>query len=265
MRNPSIHITKSDFKKAFKELGLKISEKDIDELFIKCNRYRVRGRHLIFSDNKSLIEKLIINHKREQSNFELFNSLLTMIRKDLGHKFVRFIDKDEAQFLVLKEITTIAEEYCELFNLSEGQGFSEFIRTGLKLIGKNYAVNKFKYYKDKIFKSKEIELLIGSDSDKHLTDEIIEYYTKKCLESGFSYTLDTIEEYADFIHCKNEIVSNGCSLKDWINAQFEGIALMDSIPNSNQLHGLNSNKRFKTYIMNNKVVKPEKFDYLNYL
>lgn len=261
MIDPSIHIKKSDFKKLLNDCGIKLSDKKVDMLFLKSINYNLKNRYLVLSNKKTIIDKLLKTHKRDSHGVELFNGLLNSIRKDKGHKYVRVIMKDSRDYAMLKEINLIAIEFCETFEIDQRKGFTDFIRFGLDIIGKNYALSKFKYHKEKIFKYKEIEILISNDSDKYLTNQIYEYYCEKVLqEAGIEYSISTIEDYANLVYTKQCITDNNADYKHWIDAQFEKLAFVEAIPNLNQLHGENAIKRFNT---SNLKVKKNKIDESN--
>lgn len=256
--NPSIHITKSNFKKLLSDCGIKLSDSKIDMFFQKSINYNIKNRYLILSNKQAIIEKLLKTHKRDSNGAELFNGILTSVRRDKGHKFVRHITKDDRQYAMLKEINLIAIEFCETFDLDHRPGFTDFVKYGLDIIGRNYAINKFKYYKDKIFKYKEVELLIGTDSDKYLTSQIYSYYAEKVeKETGTEYKVSTIEDYADLVYTRQCITDNNADYRSWIDAQFDKLAFVEVVPNLYQLHGEKAIKRFNS---SNMKIRKDKVD-----
>lgn len=248
-RNPSIHIRRTDLKIVLLNSGIQVSDSQMDLIFQNAIHYKLSDRHLIFSNKKQNLERLEKNHKVETAPVEIFNGCLTLVRQDIGHRFFEKIDRTSVQYSVLKEVSMIAEEYCKTFNLGLREGFVEFCRLGLDLMGKKYGLNKFKFYKEKIFKQKEWEILIQDDAGSTLTAEVISYYKSTLLSKGTTYEIDRVEEYVDFIYCKQEIQESNSKVKDWIDAQFIKLEFLDIYPNPNQLYGDGARKRYKEYML----------------
>lgn len=265
--NPSMHITKSSFKQLLKDCSVKLTDSKIDLIFSKSINYNIKNRYIISSNKQSIIEKLLKTHKRDCQGVELFNNVLSSVRKAENHSYVRFIGKDSPQYSILKEINLIAIEFCEVFDLPQRQGFTEFVKYGLKIIGKNYALNKFKYYKDKIFKYKEVELLVGSDSDKYLTSQIYSYYSERVeKETSVNFEVNTIDEYADFIYTRQSIMDCNADYRLWIDSQFDQLSFLEVVPTTSQLHGENALKRYKkSNLKVKKNVVDESESILNWL
>src|SRR5690606_10621031 len=134
----------------------------------------------------------------------------------------------------------------EIDNVDEG--YKKFISIGLELMGKKFSVNKFNYYKEKIFTEFESIVVISEDSKPDLTKEYYYYYCEKVLkETGFAYTLSKQTNYMHFIYTRIEAEENGATMDSWIDAQFAGLSFLSVVPELNQLYGINAKDRYNRY------------------
>lgn len=252
LRNPSIHLTKTDLNSIFKELGITV---DIELFMNLAYKKRLKGRYLIVPKNKKMEDKLKRLHKNEMAEVELFNRILDSTRMLMGHKHIPKIEKGSSQYELLKEVSIIASEFSESFDLGESEGFHIFCKIGIQIMGNKYALNKFKYHKENIFKHKEVIDMCSVDSDKDFVDTIINQYSKRLTSIGVNYKVENVSEYAEFLYTKNQIKPLGIDIKDWITSQFSEMEFLNVLPNPNQLHGDNAMKRYKQWLI--KSGKPE--------
>lgn len=238
MRKSSIHILRSDLISILKKY---VTLDDID--------------HLLFEvSNKYMSRKLVISNKVIPINVAKFNSILNSERIKLNHKPHNILKTDKL-YSVLVDITTDAEEFNRTYMLDVEDGFKSYVNIGLTKIGKNYALNKFKTYKEHIFNKYNNLCIVEQDDNKDLTEQIYQYYLKK-IKSNRSF----VENYHDFVYCRADIELNNADVKDWINAQFIGFEYLNAYPQPYQLHG---EEAFKRYINISKNWRSEARKKLN--
>ena len=69
--------------------------------------------------------------------------MTTILQRDYNPKSNPIKIQDSA-FQLLKEISILADDFCIQAGLTTREGYIEYIEQGLRLMGKNYALNKFK-------------------------------------------------------------------------------------------------------------------------
>lgn len=265
MRSPTIHISRESLVQIFSELEIPIGDK-LQRFMELSTKHRVKGRFAIYPKTKQLSNKLIKSHKSDIQNIEVFNQILDSTRMEAGHKHIPKLEKGTSNYNLMKEICLIATEFCDSFELTTREGFYIFCKIGIVTMGKKYALNKFKYYKDHIFKQKEVEELCKDEAEKDLIEILIHEYKTKLEKLGVYYKVEDVIEYSEFIYAKDELKSQGSNPKDWITSQFDQMEFLNVVPNPNQLHGQNSVKRFQQWKIKNtdnqskQKVNPEGYD-----
>lgn len=257
MRNPSIHVLKSDLVEVLSQYGL--NEVDVDAIMFECRKRAVKGRVNVMakSKTKKKVERLV---ESDSGLTEKFNGVLTSLRQSLSHK-ITTVRKGGKDWLVLVEVASDAKEFCEYFKFdSMEEGFKAYIRSGIEMMGKKYALSKFKFYKQRIFDYYEFKKAIDTDADAEGTEEFYNIYCDAMMErTGVDMELDSVEDYVHMVFGRQEADEVHADYKDWVEAQFQGLSFMAAVPEMNQLYGLNAKKRYRSY-MQNKGLKSRKND-----
>lgn len=252
MRDPAIHIRFSDFLKIYKSIDHTQDAEDIvDEFFIKALPYRLKGRQVLNLKKKSL-EALKRVQKTDDEFIENFLVILYDERVVAQHKYIKTINKKSSEYVTAAEIAANAQEFIQLFNLGEDDGMRQYCRIGIKMMGKKYGLNKFKYYNARIFSEFEQALELKQDSNSKLTKEIYKYYKGKV-------GLSKIEFTSDFVYCRQVIEEEKANVSDFIDAQFEGLSVFGAVPEPYQLHTENSKARYRIF-MNGKGANKSELD-----
>jgi hypothetical protein len=260
MRDPSIHITQSTLANLLKET-LEITDQKAltlaKKLVKKAFDSRVKGRATIIEKDKTVSKKLKKSVESENDYTEQFNRILTLSREQAKHNFTA-INQTAREYTTLKEVTLIAVEFCKVFSLPVDIGFKEFIQLGFQLIGKKYALNKFKYHKENIFNHYSFSLEIQNDPKKKATEKFYEIWRDTMLTwSSMDVEITTVEKYVNLLYARQEADEAKADYDDWIEAQFQELAWLDVIPELTQLHGVNALERYEKWKIKNKKVKQE--------
>lgn len=249
MRDPALHITRSKLKLVLDKLALKVSDDDMVELFRLAKPYQIRDRYHIETNTKTAkkAQKLVDS---ENPYVDKFQNLLISIRTELKHQYVQTIRKNDSQYIVLKEVSQSALEFVELFEISTvNKGFEDFIRIGLQLIGKKYAINKFKYHKERIFTAYESLIVIRKDKFKDNTLDVHRYWQEATMQyGGWEKDLTNDTDYVNFVYAREAADEEDADYEDWIQSQFVGLAWLNVIPEVGQLHGEQAKKRYDKYM-----------------
>lgn len=269
MRRPAIHITLETLQEildlSFKsKKEFKNTEELALEIFKLAKNKGVRGRYLIQAD-KPTRQKIKRTLEAETPLVEKFNRTLHSIRLSLGHKSAS-IYKSSKDYLNLKEIAKLVEEFMEQFKLKNStEAMNEYIKIGLSMMGKRYSLNKFKYYHGKILERYEKMECISNDSTPDDTMKMYKYYLSMMTEySGIEWKADTIEKYVCMVYAKEEADEEKADYEQWIRAQFEQLAFMEIVPECYQIFGENALIRYSDYVTKNKKKKVKSKSVTNY-
>ena len=250
-RNPSLHIRKSDLILVLESMGFYDSEKIAIDLLRKSRPYSIKNRQFILS--KKITQKKITRHQVTSSPIiQKINLIIEDQRRKAGHKFIRSISRDSKSYTTLGQVACDAEEFADTFQLfdrSDEDLYKKYITIGLQLIGKKYAIQKFVYYKDRIFQAAENEYTLKHDKNPSLSQNIYKYYCDK-VKVNTEFTID-------FVLTAELLVANqfDAEYKQWIDAQFDGLVFLDAVPEPNQLHSAKSKERYSIFARQKKRPK----------
>lgn len=261
MRDPILHIKKSDLVKVLAGL-LEGDSKEItkfaNDLLSKANRYQLRSMYVIKAAGKTRT-KLQKTVDAESGYVEKFNGMLSAMRLHKNHLNAKPVRKTDPNYIQLKEITKLAVEFAEDYGIEfKEEAFKFFISTGLDLMGKRYALNKFKYYKQKIVEKYEALEIIKRDNNPKSSERF--YKVWKIVLAKYATALvdiETEEDYSHIVLARIEADEYNADYKQWITAQFEELAFLDAIPSLNQLYGLNAARRYQKYTTKRKREEPK--------
>lgn len=248
MRDPLVSIKASDLKELLKSKGLKFTKTTWLEFLKECKSERVLNRTLVYT-NATLAKKISKNLRVVSNSGEKFNRILQMTRIELGHKNVRNITKDDKQYESIKIAAGVADDFIKTFDIDDQDGaYKLFIEMAIELMGKRFSINKINYYKDKIYDEFEARLVIREDNNKEGTNLLLETYKKSILEaSSFEFKLVKASDMMNFVYARLEADENKANYVDWTNAQFEGLAFLNAVPEPIQLYGLKALDRYNKY------------------
>jgi hypothetical protein len=171
---------------------------------------------------------------------ENINTLHGIICMKRFHKNMKSIISTDAEYRSYSDIATLAEEFCNLYDLEIIPGFNIYVDLGIQFIGNNYSLNKFKTYNEKIISAYSNEIAIKADKNSKETDYLIKLYARNC-----SVSYDDVNTYYrhDFIHMKNACEIHKISTESWLKSQFDFFNNFGKTPEPYQLHGFEATKR----------------------
>ena len=254
-RNPSLHITREDFRYVLKELGL---EKGfpINKFFEMADRFTIHSRAMIVSNRKSGKVARGLTRATRGDTY-LAADIYYAVRKSLNHRGIRKPTQDSGRSWTLcRNLADICNEYCKEYNLAPREGFIEYMKIGFEIMGKNTkrALNVLPSMFQDIVDYKEAKHNLKSDKDQVLTEKIHDYYVSVIAErTGLSedYTKDPAE-YAHFIELKNYCIENNINYKDYIDALFEGLAWCNGLPEPARFLSSKSKQYYLKYMFKYK-------------
>lgn len=243
MRDPSLHIKKSDLIKVLNEVKYSsrtTGKKLVDEIFIQSQRYQIKDRYLEVLDNKSKLRKKMSRSQESDKGapdkiVETFNrSLVTVLMEDNMYRKQDLVTKGHKDYILLKEIAKNAHEFCKHFDIaSVKEGCEEYVRMGYGMM-RRYSLNRFKYYDSKIYALFENKLIVLQDDNRTNTMNYYNLWKEVMIEySGIDGFLDIENDYGKFAYIvlgRIEADKNNAPYDEWIVAQFEGLSFLDQLP-----------------------------------
>lgn len=268
-KDPSIHITYSQFLILIKELGLKVSGPKAKLLFQKARQVSLDHRSVVVSNRKKLTEKLEHRVKATIGDTNLLAQTIYALRIKRKHIGVSKIKQSDSAWTVLKDLTNMVNEFCTQYELPTKAGFVKFVETGFNLMEtsnfKNYSNchNFLKKNYDKIINRYEADQALANDIDPRGTKEIYEAFNRRVIEmSGIydNYTSNPFH-YVNFLKARELADDLGVDYEIFMDAQFYALAFCHGIPNLEDLHGEKARQRLSQYlsktggIQRNKIQK----------
>ncbi len=256
-REPALHILASDLESLIPNIcSMGESGSDPEEimnmLFRELKTKAIKNRYIfkVTTKRKKQLDKLI---KNADADVATFQRLLIEFRKSINHKRIVPISVGDSAYGMLKEITGVADEFVKTFELTKTKGYNEFISRFFMLLDRSqFGLNKFKYYKQKIFDSYEAIVVMQEDlktlENKEGTIKLYTIWQGLMLEYGDADEhLDNEDDFIHMVFARQEADDLGASYSDYLKAQFEKMNAMNLVPNLGGLYGLNARKRYKSY------------------
>ena len=248
-REPSIHITLSDFKEIANELGID----DVANEFFRIARKRaINSRTILVSNNK--INKQVNNVLlANQGDAQMVADIIYATRIKLKHRGVRKINQGNLrEWTNCKKLAEICNTFCQDFELPTREGFIKYIELGIKkmpdarglttrLIGLQDSIT------EEFSAIKEIQEL--SPKDKQTITQIQDFYVRQIADrTGIYEPIKDPGKFTHFIRLYDFLNKKGWNYKEYIIAQFEGLAWCNGIPELSQLTSEKAISRYNKYL-----------------
>lgn len=265
MRDSTLHIKKSDLVKILKQINIRrgmTEEELVVEIFNNASPFQLRTRYLDLLNKKAEVQKKIKRTVQAdkgvpEHTVEIFNRLLASKRQTLSsHIRVKPITADHKDYVLLKEVAKLAHEFTEQFNIKPIEtGYLTFIELGLAKMRK-YGLNRFKTYANSITESfaNSVEVMEEMDKDEQgfrdfliTWQEKMEEYCGEGLE-GLYKIENNNDKLIHLVHGKREADELEAPYEYWIEAQFDGLAFLDAIPELSQFYGENAKGRYERFL-----------------
>jgi len=248
MRDPSIHIRRSDFIDIVQEYGLSIQM--VDDVYRKASKLNIRNR--VFVTTKSKGKKKADRSVESDTNLlEQFNRIYQGCMVSHSIKAMS-IGKTSPQYLTLKEVCFMAKEFSDLNGMGYEEGFKIYIETGIKLLGNKFGIYRLKGYALKILEYYQAKTLIENDPFPEKTDIMVTAYITAVKEFFHSsIVLENDMQRFHFIFARQEADKAGADYYDWVYAQFEKWSYLNNVPHFSQLYGDNAKIIYELYMAKN--------------
>lgn len=233
MREANINIKYSDFLSCSLDM---LTETQVKIIFKRAAKYNpVRLNLTLTPTNRKKVVAVLRPH-----DLHLFNSLLTMHRQALKHRF-SLITEFDSEWKTLGHIAADADEFSRLFDFTIQQGYGIYIELGIKYMGKSYALSKFKYYKTRIFSHQESLEIISKDPDPELTIKVYNYYLRNL---GIKHN-DAFHkaQIVNFIHICDILREHKIRYDKYMDLNLSFYKKLNTIPEPKVLHSIGAIER----------------------
>lgn len=252
MREPGIHISKTQFINLLSKFGVELKQSQVDKFFVEARGLSLSSRSLI-SKRASLVNKA---EKRVSGNIRGANTLADIIystRISLKHNNVTRIKQKDPEWTQIKELMVKLEDFIQQYKFkNKREAYIEYVKTGFSLMkGRGYNsvlwLNSNYEYICNVYKSRRD---LQDDSDPDGTREVYDIYSNLVLER-VGIKEDYIkypDKYICFLRAREMADSLGITYEAFIEAQFEFLEFCNGIPRIEDLYGDKAKQRLIKYL-----------------
>lgn len=253
MRDPSIHITESRLGQILTDLGFDKPNKLAKRIVSKAKIYPVNNRKLMVNNNKTekKVNRVMVS---KNSDAELFSLILLHTRRKLKHRGITQIKQNSRDWLTIKEIVVMANEFCETFKLDKKIGYVKFIEIGVSKMAK-FMLVKFLNMGGAIIETYASILELEGDDKTLETEKLHNYYQSQILsKTGIitDYTKNP-DKYVYFYRARVLANKLGVDAITYIKAQFYALEWRNGYPDPIQLVGDKAINYLNKYLFENKI------------
>lgn len=248
-RDPSIHITKSQFQEICQDLGIELP---VDTIFAYAQRKAINTRGILV---KNQVDTKKVNNilLADKGDAQMVADIIYATRIKLKHKGVRKINQSNPrEWTNCKKLAEVCNTFCQDFELPTREGFIKYIELGIKKIPDARGLTtRLLGYQDTITEEfsaiKEIQEL--SQKDKQTITKIQDFYVRQIADrTGIYEQIKDPGKFIHFIRLYDFLSEKKWDYKEYIIAQFEGLAWCNGIPELSQLTSDKAISRYNKYL-----------------
>lgn len=255
MRDPSLHIKESDL---YRVLGEFIEGTGLDELvqeiLKKSKPYFCTNRSL-FATNQKLRKKAEQLSSSTKSDTDLLAQIIYAVRIKLKHVGVKKVNEDDRDWLQLKELTNICNQFCEQTTLEKREGYIKYIELGLsKLRSMRAYISKLISMYDSIIQDTIAIGELKGDMENKAKDIHDIYIAAIASRTGIweSYITQPSKMQC-FLEASKLCDSLGCDYSTFIEAQFDALSFCNGIPLPEHLIGDKGKERLNKFLYKHNI------------
>ena len=253
MREPSIHITKSQFEEILNTL--EVDNFPVEAFFVIARKGAINHRAVLVSNNKNAkrVNNILLASKGDAA---LVADILYATRIKLKHRGVRKINESNSrEWANCKKLAEVCNTFCEDFNLDTREGFIKYIETGLKrMTDYRNVMQRLISMQDNITNQVSAEMELAEDNDPGYTKDIHDYFIKKIANATGIYESyeNQPEKYVHFMRLGKLMGERDWNSIWFIDAQFESLAWCNGLPEPSQMYNEKAIERYNKYLYKNK-------------
>lgn len=252
-REPSVHITKSQFLQLIEELGVKAFP--VDAFFRQAAKRAINTRAVVVTNKKTTkqVSKVLLASKGDT---QLTADILYAVRVKLKHRGVRKITEfHKREWALCKELTSICNQFAETYKFQTArEAFIAYIRLGFERMGRNTRnwLPRLISMSDNIFTYYDSLQETGDDDNFKETERIYKLFNRKIADAtGIVETQElksNPEIHLHFYHLRKLLESQHWDAEDFIDAQFDALSWCNTIPEVSMLYGPKAIDRYRKYL-----------------
>lgn len=252
MREPSIHITKSQFEEILNTL--EVDNFPVEAFFVIARKMAINHRAVLVSNNKNTkrVNNILLASKGDAA---LVADILYATRIKLKHRGVRKINESNSrEWANCKKLAEICNTFCEDFKLDTREGFIKYIELGIKKMDGNYnnLLNRLSSMSEKISDLYSATLEMEDDSGN--AKAIHDYFIKRVADVTGIYEsfVNQPDKYIHFVRLDKFLSEKGWDPTQFIDAQFESLAWCNGLPEPSQMYNDKAIERYNKYLFKHK-------------
>lgn len=252
MREPSIHITKSQFEEILNTL--EVDNFPVEAFFVIARKEAINHRAVLVSNNKNTkrVNNILLASKGDAA---LVADIIYATRIKLKHRGVRKINESNSrEWANCKKLAEICNTFCEDFQLDTREGFIKYIELGIKKMDGNYnnLLNRLSSMSEKISDLYSATLEMEDDSGN--AKAIHDYFIKRVADVTGIYEsfVNQPDKYIHFVRLDKFLSEKGWDPTQFIDAQFESLAWCNGLPEPSQMYNDKAIERYNKYLFKHK-------------
>ena len=253
MREPSIHITKSQFEEILNTL--EVDNFPVEAFFVIARKRAINHRAVLVSNNKNTkrVNNLLLASKGDAA---LVADILYATRIKLKHRGVRKINESNSrEWANCKKLAEVCNTFCEDFKFDTREGFIKYIETGLKrMTDYRNVMQRLISMQDNITNQIDAEIELKEDKDPGFTKDIHDEFIKRVASvTGIYESYEhQPEKYVHFLRIHNLMDEKDWNVFQFLDAQFEALAWCNGLPEPSQMYNDKAIERYNKYLYKNK-------------
>jgi len=256
MREPSIHITKSQFEEILNTL--EVDNFPVEAFFVIARKEAINTRAVVVS-NKGTTKKVTNLLLASKGDATLVADIIYATRIKLKHRGVRKINEgNQREWANCKKLAEICNIFCQDFQLDTREGFIKYIEIGLKrMTDYRNLLQRLISMQENITNQVSAEIELSEDKDPGYTKDIHDYFIKRIANATGIYESyeNQPEKYVHFMRLGKLISERGWNSIWFIDAQFESLAWCNGLPEPSQMYNEKAIERYNKYLYKNKNKK----------
>ena len=253
-RDPSIHIKKSDLLRILLNCGVSEPSKLCNSILSQAKSYTISSRSIqVNNDFQQRKAKKILASSTDDS--VLFSRILYRYRVKLKHRNIPEIKKGSNEWLSIKEVTKQANDFCDNFKLDKKNGYTIYLEIAFSKMNKFALFKMLNMYQGICDTYEALQLIKEDPHSRAETDQAHKAYNKMIFDkTGLAYDYKNMpEKYKYFVLVGGICFDLNISPTDYIQAQFDGFAWRDTVPDPAQLVGDKAKQRLTSYLFKNNI------------
>lgn len=252
-RDPSIHLSKSQFLRLLEDMG--IEGFPTDNFFVQARKVALNTRAILVSNKKDTkqVNKILLATKGDAA---MVADIVYATRIKLHHRGIRKINETQKRdWSLCKDLANICNQFSQDFNFKDARaGFIAYINIGFKRMGRDHRniLTRLIAMAENIYAYYESEQAIQEDTNPRLTNSLYEYYNKRVADSTGIYERAPLnqdpDKYNHFYQIRILCDDNKWDYQDFIDAQFDGMAWCNGLPEPHNMYGPKAIERYKKFV-----------------